>query len=420
MISELERRLSSALHEDAQRARLVNPDRPATKRERQSSAARDRARSGRWLAAVAALIVAGVAAVALLQDGGDGGPEVLTTSPGPTLRNGSIVAGNRTGWPEGTAPPPRPAAAGNAANGWWEAFEQDTGSFLFASTTGSGRAWVVGEDGEQKADFLCDPSAHCASITTFGPGPDEVTAPGTAVQLGQAAWWGSSSRQDPDGPLSVQVMALDGTVRDTLDISAVVGAEAGGQPGQVLAGLAWSPDGSRLAVGTEPGFGCDPSRGPCDVQVWIFDRDGGDPELVHTQPTSDHLVEGRYWDTPVLVALAWSPDGRSLGLVVATYFLGDASADRREWPRLVALRFPPGRPVRTDALYTFDDALPEPAHDIADDFDLDFAFAWSPDGTRIAVTSQRGIAEISAEDGHVLTRHPGEDVFGPLAWLRAR
>lgn len=124
----------------------------------------------------------------------------------------------------------------------------------------------------------------------------------------------------------------------------------------------------------------------------------------------------------MLVDLAWSPDSRSLGLVAGTFFNGDPA--NRVWPRLVAARFQPGQPVRQDVLHTFDDAVPEPAHVLADDYDLDFAFAWSPNGARIAVTSQGGVAEISAEDGHVLARHPGEDpdeeVFGPLAWLRKR
>jgi hypothetical protein len=53
-------------------------------------------------------------------------------------------------------------------------------------------------------------------------------------------------------------------------------------------------------------------------------------------------------------------------------------------------------------------------------YGLTFAFAWSPDGSRIAVTSGPGVTEISAADGHVLARHRGDDVLGPLAWLPDR
>ena len=42
-------------------------------------------------------------------------------------------------------------------------------------------------------------------------------------------------------------------------------------------------------------------------------------------------------------------------------------------------------------------------------------FAWSPDGTRIAVTSGAGIAELSS-DGKRITPPRGSGT-GPLAWL---
>lgn len=163
-------------------------------------------------------------------------------------------------WLDDTAPPP----PGGDPSYRWDAFDQDTGSFLYTAQS-SPRVWVVGEDG-LVAEFDCPPSSGCApnpmgtfQMSTFGPGPDEITVPSA------------------DGR-SVDVIGFDGTLRGTLDVSAVL-AE-----GQDLGDLAWSPDGNRLAVSTEFEFSteCDPSSGPCG-NVWILNRDGGEPQLAYTE-----------------------------------------------------------------------------------------------------------------------------------------
>ena len=194
-----------------------------------------------------------------------------------------------------------------------------------------------------------------------------------------------------------------------------------------LGTLAWSPDGSRLAVsteaeGTQPENVCDPTGGECVAEVWIFDRDGGDPQLVHTA-NSPHPEDAEYGEPPVFADLAWSPDGRSLAMSVTSPPLGGAT-----WPTLVALRLEPGEPVRADTLHVYDDVVPAGASLRPWQYNQ-FTFAWSPDGSRIAVTSggggseNPGVAEISADDGRVLARHPGaagrrdpNGVYG-LAWL---
>ncbi len=84
MISELERRLSEAFHEDAQHARLVNPEQPAELDSWPLSDTRDRGNRRGWIVAVAAattLIV--VAGVALIQHGRDGAPAPISPSPPP-------------------------------------------------------------------------------------------------------------------------------------------------------------------------------------------------------------------------------------------------------------------------------------------------------------------------------------------------
>jgi WD40 repeat protein len=338
-------------------------------------------------------VVTGAAALALVV-GGFAARSAVSTDAAPVppaeegkqeiepLRNGRILHSDSGFWQGNTAPP----SPGGQKSYAWDAFDQDTGSFLYTAQSIDGRVWVVGEDG-LIAEFDCPPSSTCGAkaneMETFGPGPDEVTVPASVPEL-------------------VQIIAFDGTVRDTLDISAAV------TQGQNLSDLAWSPDGNRLAISTESD--CD-----CEGKVWIFDRNGGDAQLVFTERAPEHVV---------LRDLAWSPDGRTLALLVASdsaYGYGYSDSASQKWPRLVALRVSPNQPVRADTLKVYDDWDPgRKLIEVADDYHLAFPFVWSPDGTRIAVTSAGGIAEISAEDGEVLARHPGEGVWGPLAWLRKR
>jgi WD40-like Beta Propeller Repeat len=398
MTTDLEQRLRVAFGEDAQHARLANPEGPVDRNERPPASHQGTHTAG-WLVAAAVLIVAGVVGVLLIRDGGEGDREV-TTSPGPTPRNGSIVTGDGEGWPAGAAAPTRPD---DAQSHVWNGFDSDSGSFLYVSSSSSSRVWVLDEDGEEVADVDCG-SRYCGDRAIFGPGVDEVTL---FMFDGTEGW------ADPDG---LKVVAWDGTVRDTLGISAAFTEDANGVLEQELAAVAWSPDGTRLAVVTVPKYECDPLQDPCAAQVWTFDRDGNDPQLVYTEP-SDGRVDPGSWGPPEMEDLAWSPDGRSLGVVVVPLHLG-----RPTWPRLDVLRFQPDGTVRTETLYDYDRTRPADSTLVQSDKGTTFAFAWSPDGTRIAVAGESGVEEISAEDGQVLARHPGLGVDGhgggtDLAWL---
>ena len=120
--------------------------------------------------------------------------------------------------------------------------------------------------------------------------------------------------------------------------------------------MAWSPDGSRLAVGVLPlpRYGCDSSRDPCVAQVWVFVGNGGEPQRVHTAaPTSRLPCSAGNW--PGHRGSDWSPDGNSLGVVVAP--LG-----RPTRPSLVVLRLQPGEALRSDVLHVFDDAQHSLSH----------------------------------------------------------
>lgn len=303
------------------------------------------------------------------------------------MRNGRIVQADSGSWKDHTAPP----QPGGDQSYYWNAFDQDTGSFLFAELEGS-EVWVVDEDGT-KAEFVCPLSSDCGynEMDTFGPGPDEIT-------VAQA------------GSRFVHVIGFDGSLRDRLDMY----WEKTAVQGQNLSDLAWSPDGTRLAVSTEPEFStkpglCDRSSGPCGAQVWIFDRDGGEPQLVYTERDTEYTA---------LRDLAWSPDGKTLALLVSPP--GMCAFPEQAPPRLVALRVAPDEPVRAETLNVYDDDGRERGCILPGHLIFYFPFAWSPDGTRIAVTGGGGIIEISAENGEVLARHPGERPEGPLAWLPKR
>ena len=87
MISELERRLMDAFHDDAQRARLVNPDHPAVDVGDGQDAPHVQHRGPRWLLVAAATIVVlgiGLLAVAAVQDPDSGQTDTVPPTPAPS------------------------------------------------------------------------------------------------------------------------------------------------------------------------------------------------------------------------------------------------------------------------------------------------------------------------------------------------
>jgi WD40-like Beta Propeller Repeat len=312
---------------------------------------------------------------------------VVKVDPGPVengiqgpVKNGSVVDAV-DGGPGGWRPSEVDALpdAGALPYPAWKAFDQDTGRFLYTSDGITGyatdddmhtvRVVASGQDAPV-ATIHCD--AGCNWIPSFGPGPDEVTV--VVEKVGGP-------------PHSAQVYGFDGALRDEFDLAGVM-------EGSGIADLEWSPDGSRLAVSTFPGArepGCAGSE--CEARVWILDRSGGDPVLVYRQSATPEV----HPNPPVLSDLAWAPDGERLGLVSATYDPADPAT-------LVAIAVESGH---AETLHEFDDCgTCNP---------VKYGFAWSPDGTRIAVTSGAGIAQLSS-DGTVLVPAVGRE-RGPLAWL---
>jgi hypothetical protein len=280
--------------------------------------------------------------------------------------------------------------AGEAPFPAWAAFDQQNGRFLYTASgsvptdaIGDLRTLIVLAPGEDEPVASIDCEDQCNWHPSMGPGPDEVTI-FVYSQGGMA-----------------RVYGFDGTVREEIDLSEVLQGEVG------LADLEWSPDGTQLAVSTFKGGPREPdcNNATSEARVYLYDRVGGEPELVHSevaepQPDMKH---------PVLSDLAWTSDGQRLGLISSSYCAADPYG---EPPAMVAVDVGTGR-ART--LHRFElcadcpvDAWTSHIH----------GFAWSPDGTRIAVTSGQEISELSS-DGEVLDPERGYGP-GPLAWLDAQ
>ena len=292
----------------------------------------------------------------------------------------------------------------------WSAFDQETGRFLWTqlpvdltSTFSSARTLMVLSPGAdpELAEIPC--TGLCTDVMSFGPGPDEVTVLVADLE------------RDPvnPGPESIaRIYGLDGSLRDEIDLAEVMGTERlvleetndwtppdGSEA--LIADIEWAPDGTRLAVSTYPGFfeaDCLPAAGPCEALIWTFDRDGGDPALVHRQP-SDIQEEGA-WLAPILTNLAWTSDSSRLGMVLTS----DNQDDDKPPPSLVALDLESGSASTLHEFSGCGNCMP-----------VRYGFTWSPDGTRVAVTSGEGISVLDS-DGTVLSES-ADGGPGPLAWL---
>jgi dipeptidyl aminopeptidase/acylaminoacyl peptidase len=259
----------------------------------------------------------------------------------------------------------------------WLAFDRasDTGLFVTYGFCGACRPrtidvahlTVVGPAG-RLATVACSTGPLCrarrlGTAATLGPGPDELTV--------------------ESGSRTLVVIGYDGSLRRNLDLTATIAR------GQDVSWLAWSPDGSRLAVVA--------GRRLDGADVWLLEGD----EL---------LTLAYSGSNPWLMRPAWSPDGQRLMVdrMVPTRSgrsFRSSGADVVVFAGTSAGWSPPMTPR---VLYRSNRG-----------FDNAGNLAWSPDGTRIAVRVRDGVVEISAEDGRVLARHPqSRRTSGWLIWPR--
>jgi dipeptidyl aminopeptidase/acylaminoacyl peptidase len=138
----------------------------------------------------------------------------------------------------------------------------------------------------------------------------------------------------------------------------------------------WSPDGRRIAFAR-------------DEAIWMIDVEGSHQALVTAHPAGNRLPR-------------WSPDGRHIAFV----------SRRRGWSQVWLVDAPVPRRGRPAARprYAEATALTPAGVDIED-------FVWSPDGKRIAVTSQR-LPDLRTSQIHVVTVASKAErlIAGETAW----
>lgn len=219
-------------------------------------------------------------------------------------------------------------------------------------------------------------SPYEGSDAKLGPGTDEIS-----LAQGQ----------------EITVVAFDGSIERTIDLSSVLAPPAGDWPAEEILSVEWSPDRTRFAlvsrVVTDDGM---------SSRLWIADRDGGQPQLVHTATNTLEVPPNQ---TPLayLWSVTWSPDGGSLGFIEELAYIG--ASEHAQTRRAAIL-----------SLSESGASVPRTMYDYPDEQVFDEAeIVWSPDGTRLALRVPNQVLELSAEDGQVLERHPM--IAGKLVWL---
>jgi dipeptidyl aminopeptidase/acylaminoacyl peptidase len=156
----------------------------------------------------------------------------------------------------------------------------------------------------------------------------------------------------------------------------------GGYPEQLtaseksVADPQWSPDGRRLAF-------------TCDDAIWIVDVEGSHQALVTSHPAGNRSPR-------------WCADGHQIAFI----------SRRRGWDQLWLVEAPVprrGRPATRPR-------SPEPVPLTVTGVDVD-DFVWSPDGDRIAITSQRG-PDLLTSQVHIVDVAAGTErqIAGASSW----
>lgn len=309
-----------------------------------------------------------LACLAVLLVGCDDSAESPATAPSPSTESGgreSRHAGVTNGRIVSARPAPRPPASWCADCDFSQPQDRAGDVALYlrrAGTNRSGATWidgitVVSPRGTElriscPEDFPCldggsAPRAEdLAQVdwqfrgwgpVVLGPGDDEITM---------------SSQRD-----RIDVRSFEGRLRRSVRLRGLADDE-------IVAGVAWSPDRSLLAVAT------------IRARVWVFDADGRRGEVVYMSRATGggpiHLGD-----------LAWSPTGEAVSVLESYEFNSSVY--------LVVLEPESEQPRQ---IYWW------PSGGGGDE-----TYLWSPDGRRVAVDDGSQLLELSIEDGRVLGHH---------------
>jgi hypothetical protein len=228
--------------------------------------------------------------------------------------------------------------------------------------------------------------------------PDEVLGRFPAPQEGGDAELGPRADEiSLAAGQEITVVGFDGSVRRSIDLSAVLAPAQGEGPAEEIVSLEWSQDRRRVAVVTRY-FGDD----GLVTHLWVVDPNDGEPQLVHTA-TNTLDVPANQTPLTYIWSVTWSPDGGSLGFIEELAYIG--SSEQSQSIRAATLTLSDSGADLPKTLYDY------PSGTVYDEAEI----LWSPDGTRVALRVPEHVLELSVQDGSVLDRHPM--IAGKLIWF---
>ncbi|HET6968382.1 MAG TPA: hypothetical protein VFI44_08905 [Ornithinibacter sp.] len=256
MTADLEQRLRDVLHEDAERARLRNPQRPPELEPRDLTPDRRGRRGARWVAAAAVIAVLALVGVLTSVGDDDQDVEILPSAvplPSTVVRVvpgvGQVLSGS--GCPFGIAGEPVALQAGSVAGRFSTVGGQGVGHVLLGAQLAEvhvpGMASVVGGGREEAVEL------GRGAATVWLDGPVSASRPGAGnLPFVQARFF-----PDTDAPCSSFTVTVDGGSEEANRQAAVdladrillpadlagldlPGAEGGPVAGLELAGTEWA------------------------------------------------------------------------------------------------------------------------------------------------------------------------------------